>query len=54
MNNSNAAIQMDTSSFQQHQHQNPSGIGLKKALSLIQTQDDMRELLIRVVRLLPS
>ena len=56
MNNSNAAIQMDTSSSQQqrHQHQPPSGIGLNEVLSLIQTQDDMRELLIRDGRLLPS
>ena len=58
MNNHNAPIQMDTSSSQQqrhqHQQQHPSGIGLNEVLSLIQTQDDMRELLIRDRRLLPS
>jgi hypothetical protein len=58
MNNHNAPIQMDTSSSQQqrhqHQQQHPSGIGLNEVLSLIQTQDDMRELLIRDGRLLPS
>ena len=58
MNNHNAPIQMDTSSSQQHKHQHqqqhPSGIGLNEVLSLIQTQDDMRELLIRDGRLLPS
>ena len=60
MNNHNAPIQMDTSSSQQqrHQHQqqqqHPSGIGLNEVLSLIQTQDDMREILIRDGRLLPS
>ena len=53
MNNSNAAIQMDifSSQKQRHQHQPPSDIGLNEVLSLIQTQDDMRELLIRVGRL---
>ena len=52
MNNANASIQIDTSSSQQQRQ--PAGIGLSEVLSLIQTQDDMRELLIRDGRLLPS
>ena len=53
MNIANASIQIDTSSSQQQWQ--PAGIGLSEVLSLIiQTQDDMRELLIRDGRLLPS
>ena len=52
MNNANASIQIDTSSSQQQRQ--PAGIGLSEVLSLIQTQDDMRELLIRDGRLLPN
>ena len=48
----NEAIQIDITSPRQQQQ--PSGIGLSEVLSLIQTQDDMRKLLIRDGRLLPK